>query len=67
MIPTPPRLRSAATEIRRIAKGMSPTDTQRLDQIADELDEMAKREENRQRMRQDVAGAEVKVPKGERK
>jgi hypothetical protein len=63
MIPTPPRLRSAATEIRRIAKDMSPTDTQRLDRIADELDEMAKREENRQRMRQDVAGAEVKVPK----
>lgn len=63
MIPTPPRLRSAATEIRRIAKDMSPTDTQRLNQIADELDEMAKREENRQRMRADVAGAEVKVPK----
>lgn len=65
MIPTPPRLRLAASDLERIAKDMSPTDAVRLHKMADGLREMADGEENRQQMRTDVAGAEVKVPKRE--
>jgi len=65
MIPTPPRLRSAALDLKRIARDMAIPEATRLEQIAEELREMADGEEERQRMRSEVAGAEVKVPKRE--
>jgi hypothetical protein len=65
MIPTPPRLRLAASDLERIARDMSPTDAQWLCETAKKLHEMADGEENRQQMRVDVAGVDVRVPKRE--